>query len=374
MGNKQSGPIPVTVPVTEPVTEAVAKPAPLYRFPPRPFPEPPVYTSQAENYIGEANPNLPIFKVRTINPSGDFAFWKDISERYPPMRRTLTGANVDRAGNILEFGFKVFLKLRLYPSFIHLIVDTFQFDTYMPDDIQVEDAIKILKDIATKPPQKGVGQEQQVIQILRAIPFEEANIHVVNSNTKEGLEAGSIDNYLSEYGNAMILSHGHVTVIRKIKGNYIFIDPHGEVEESPIAEMISYSLPFKKQLQQSQCVLQGTRGVCFLYAIFFMCYPDLSPSQLKQIVEAIFQRTRDLLEKNYRETHDFNIQEELGKYGYSKSIINENTKYDLYILAVMEDFLSSDPQEILSLPPEQRLQKRKTAGRRKKSKKTRRKK
>jgi len=363
MGNKQS--VPIAVPASVP--------DPSYKFPPRPFPEVPTYTNQAENYSTEASPDLPIFKLRNINPSGDFAFWKDISERYPPMKRTLTGANVDRAGNILEFGFKVFLKLRMYPNFIHLIVDTFQFDTYMPDNIRIEDAIKILKDIATKPPKRGIGQEQQLIQILRAIPFEEANIHLVNSHTKEGLEADSIDSYLSKYGNAMVLSHGHVTMIRKTStGNYILIDPHGEEEETPIAEMISYSLPFKKQLQQSQCVLQGTRGVCFLYAIFFMCYPDISPNQLKQIVEITFQRTRDFLETKYRETHDFSIQEELGKYGYSKSIINENTKYDLFILAVMEDFLLTDPQEILHLPPDQRLAKRKTAGRRRKSKKSKR--
>jgi hypothetical protein len=360
MGNKQSGPITV--------------------------PEPSRFTTEAGITAAQPNADLPIFNLRHINPSGDPKFWIDIAKRYPREVDRSRGEKENFDGETVgELGTQVLLKLRQYKNFIHIIFDIAQ-QSMSPetDTSTIAEALENIKNdtgnfkLRNRNDSKKSLDNNQIIKLLQTNSPEELNLHLVNSNTKEGLESGKIDSYLSSYGNALILISQHAMVIRKIQDQYYFIDSVGQNNDldptkkgHKIAGILSNALPPGKYIQESQCVLQSNRGVCMLYAILFMCYPDLSVVQLQEIVGETFQRTYNYLQNHpevVRKNQYSDEYTDFEQFYNSHSNIPIQIRNDLYVLAVMEDFLFTDQGDTRRLPPEQRLQVRKTAGKRRKTK------
>jgi hypothetical protein len=163
----------------------------------------------------------------------------------------------------------------------------------------------------------------------------------------------------------------HVTVIRKVDGKYNFIDSEAGKKGRIIPETLSKARPPGKSIEESMCILQSERGVCMLYAMLFMCYPDLSVVQLQEIIGETFQRTYTYLQNHPEVVKKNQYSDEYDEYENffrSNSSIPIQDRNDLYILAVMEDFLFTDQGPIRSLSPQERLARRKTAGKRRRRK------
>jgi hypothetical protein len=169
-------------------------------------------------------------------------------------------------------------------------------------------------------------------------------------------------------------SHASGAILEVTDTKYFYTDSVGDKyqtsEPSYLAsqtQVLSQALPPGKHIEESRCILQSSRGVCFLYALLFMCYPDLSVVQLQEIIAETFQRTYVFLEQYHAKNPYGGLEfyEEPYQFLRQDSQIPIYERSDLYVLAVMEDFLFTDQGPTRRLAPEQRLQKRKTAGRRK---------
>lgn len=360
---------------------------------PQPPVQPSVFTPEAGLVAIKPNADLPIFNLRNINPGrkvgekweekpDDPKFWIDIAKRYPYEERRKQREwkeGRESLDNEIELGAQVLIKLRSYKNFMYIINDLVRWGEGGGEEYNTAaEHLKRIKDkdgsYANSTMTMGVSQIFQYEHFNRE-NIDELTINYVNSITGEGLEPGKIDSYLSPYGNAMVIMRGHVTVIRKINDNYFFIDPLGnkyrtaetQSSQEGIPEILSKALPPGKHIEESMCIFQSNRGVCMLYSMLFMCYPDLSPVQLQEIIGETFQRTYTFLKewhaKNPYSIEYMNDSEE--NFYKESSGIPLAERNDLYILAVMEDFLFTDQGPIRRLPPEQRLAKRKTAGRRK---------
>jgi hypothetical protein len=309
----------------------------------------------ADFYADKSDPNLPVFNLRHINVSGDSKFWEDIGKRYP---------SIGSDDNVLELGHQILTKLMSYKNFIHIIVDI--------DGKYSSNTIADQKQLFNHFREKSVRDslpghlDTQLISMLKFFSPEELNIHLVNFSTGEGLEPGKLDNYLSVYGNAIVASQQHATVIRKKSdGNYIFINSQGKNSidrELTTYNVLKKAIPPGSILEETGCILQTTRGVCFLYAILFMSYPDLpiksySGDSLTKIINTTFQRVNKSWVPNIFVKYDL-----------------PSDRNDLYILALMEDFLFTDQTPFIRETSKQRLERRRTAGKRKqkRNKKTRR--
>jgi hypothetical protein len=317
MGNKQAVPVSASVPAPAPVS---------------------------------ARSELPILNLRNINPSGNPDFWTKLLLKYPIKNHGFTPDQMH------VFHRRLFHKLSTYYGFLHVI-----HDIYAPEEPRL--TIKEFKAYNASTFRSWLAPD-----VRTSLENPNMKIFFINTSTGEGLEPGRIDEYLSKYGNALV--HGcrptpHSMLIRKEPdGNYYFIDPHGGIQGSihlprmcPIIDRLEGALPPGKTLTQSQCAFQGQRGICVLWSVIFMCYPDLTLKDFEQIIKATFERTLNRLPT------------EAKKVAW-KFILDK----DLYALAVIEDFLMKDNlRELDAMTPEQRLQLRKTAGRRRKrSKKSRR--
>jgi hypothetical protein len=378
MGNKQSQ--PQGQPQGQPQVQAQV--------------QPPRITTNASLVAAKPDADLPIFNLRNINPSGDTQFWKDIAKKYPKPVFDRRKGQYEDSPEIFELATQVLIKLRSYKNFMHFIKDLVEDRQPVLFVEEMNTASKRLQERANKtgrylmPAKTEDGQIVQYEKFNSNSMHDDVNVHYVNSVTGEGLEPGKIYSYLSPYGNALVTMHSHATVIRKMPdGNYVYIDSDAYVKPNSTrrsgertSETLSKALPPGKHIEETMCILQSERGVCMLYSILFMCYPDLSVVQLQEIIGETFLRTYNYLQnhpevvKKNQYSDEYYEHERFFRPGNFNSDFSVEDRNDLYILAVMEDFLFTDQGPTRRLPPEQRLQVRKTAGRRrrKRSKKTRR--
>jgi hypothetical protein len=296
---------------------------------------------------------LPILNLRNINTDDTREFWDDIEARYP-VYEGKDQAEHDRVFEPIEkLQEQVMLKLSTFPEFLSIIFD-------------IDETEKRASEINTAGYPDNISPEfKKVIDSSLTLSFAlkytpQAKITLINSRTDE---AFNIDAALSPHGNALISACGHASILSKQPdGFYYVIDPQGTSEKgfySKACPLIPY---FQRQIPPGSesgihatdsCNFQTKRGVCFLWSIMFLCTPDLTDGKLRKIIETTFER-----------------HGEYDAEAHKRYLEN----FDLYTIAVMEDFVKSDQEIYKAMTAEERLAARSEAGgRRTRRRKTKRK-
>jgi hypothetical protein len=340
--------------------------------------------------------DLPILNLRNINPSGYASFWIALQKRIKSYKIPLARYYIQKIKNKL---------LNDFPKFMYSIIDISEFKKYLSGDrITNKQFLEILRTKRLRLHEDETGSYitfepawrfrrvddheddemsfTDVDDIIELYKNGEGRVHMVDTKTGEGFEPGRIDSYLSPYGNAMISACYHAMVISKQEdGNYLFIDPHGvysyveplfsplhgQASPCKIFPMIQRALPPGKTIIESRCMMQGELGVCFLWSFLFLCYPELTVKEIRNIATETFKK----MFKN-PDNRPEDVARYMGDVAVSFAYIGEQPNprpgmnylpYDLYVIAVMDDFLKSDQRKYDHLPPEEKLKIRQLAGR-----------
>jgi hypothetical protein len=291
---------------------------------------------------------LPILNLRNINPGDTKEFWDDIEARYP-IYEGKDRAEHDRVFQPIEkLQKQIMLKLSTFPTFLSIIFD-------------IDDPTKPASEISTQGYPAQISPEfKQIIDGSLTLSFAlehtpQAKITLINSRVNEPF---NIDAALSPHGNALISACGHASIISKQEDGFFYvIDPQGTSEGSVYSKACPLIPFFKGQgidiHATDSCKFQTKRGVCFLWSILFLCAPDLTDGKLKNTIELTFGRHGEYNEELYKHYLEH---------------------FDLYAIAVMEDFVKSDQEMYKAMTAEERLAARSEAGgRRTRRRKTKRK-
>lgn len=296
---------------------------------------------------------LPILNLRNINPEDTKEFWDDIEARYPIYEGKDPAEHERVFQPIEQLQKQIMLKLSTFPTFLSIIFD-------------IDDPEKRASQVNTAGYPAQISPEfKKIIDGSLTLSFAlehnpAAEITLINSRSDE---AFNIDAAVSPHGNALISACRHASIISKQEdGFYYVIDPQGTSEGSVYSKACPLIPYFKGQgidiHSTNSCKFQTKRGVCFLWSILFLCTPDLTDGKLKNIIQTTFERHGEYNEELYRHYLEH---------------------FDLYAIAVMEDFVKSDQEVYKAMTAEQRLAARSEAGdrrtrRRKPTRKTRQKK
>jgi hypothetical protein len=182
---------------------------------------------------------------------------------------------------------------------------------------------------------------------------------LINTRTDEPF---NIDAALSAHGHAYISACGHASILsRQPDGFYYLIDPQGSSEGTFYSKACPLLAYFKKQIPEgssvgvhetNDCYFQTTRPVCFLWSIMFLCTPELTDGKLRKIIESVAESYAYTVTTNEKGEEDWNFSQ-ADKDHFYKNL-------DIYVIAVMEEFVKSNQ----AMTAEEYSEARLTAGKR----------
>jgi hypothetical protein len=308
---------------------------------------------------------LPVLKLRSIGYDGDNKkpkeFWNDIERRYPVYQgaREDNPSAYDLANKPIDtLQQQVMLKLSTFPTFMSIIFDI---EIIYPGRKASTISTEGYPDSLTPEFKELIDRHQTLSFALQHNPT--AKITLINSKSDEPF---NIEDALSQYGHALISACGHASILTRDKtGVYKIIDPYGfrpedshYVQDCPLEKYFQKNLPGRHVYYTGECKFQQKREVCFLWSIMYLCAPELI-SQMNKIIDAT------------AESYSYN--DDWSKYSpEDKAHFNENL--DIYVIAVMEEFVAGDQEQYKAMSPEEYSEVRSEAGgRRTRRRKTKRK-
>jgi hypothetical protein len=299
----------------------------------------------------------PILKVRTIDSEGEGKkpreFWNSIEERYPVYEGEDYAEEERIFKPILDLQQAVIKKLLQFPNFLSVIYDINEPGV---------DANKI----STAGFPDNMGEEMKRLMqkhsTLRLIRDYNPNVKISFINLQES-GAFNIDASLSPQGNALILAGGHVMFLAKQDGFYYFYDPEGTCRDSSFSKKCSIVEFLEKQIPEGSeggihatntCKFQKKRGVCFLWCVLYLFYPELTDGKLAKIIDSVAESYAHTITTNEKGEEDWKFSQA------DKDHFYENL--DIYVIALMEDFVASDQESYKAMSAEEYSEARLTKG------------
>jgi len=224
--------------------------------------------------------------------------------------------------------------------------------------------LKHVKDVsALSPIQKGVQIVGDVTSfglnpVIRTVT-DKVLIPIVKGCRQEELDLlspsamGTIDKYIGSSHSVMISESEHATIVKKQPdGTYLHFNSHGVTREDKLIKKLQNFVGPDKTLVHSTCPrFQGTRGVCLLWSLLFIVFPEKSGDELWKMLNAAHER-QQIFE------HPF---------ARAMPLYVKDVSSDLILIAMFENFVEMTDRKLDELPPSIKAKLRTALGGRRKT-------
>jgi hypothetical protein len=237
----------------------------------------------------------------------------------------------------------IYRLIALYPGLLKHVKDVSALST-------IEKGVQIVGDVGSLGFNAALRTvtDKVLIPIVKGCRQEELDLLTPSA-------MGTIDKYLGSSHSVMISESEHATIVKKQQdGTYLHFNSHGVTREDKLIKKLQNFVGPDKTLVHSTCPrFQGTRGVCLLWSLLFIIFPEKSGDELWKMLNAAHER-QQIFE------HPF---------ARAMPLYVKDVSSDLILIAIFENFVEMTDRKLDELPPSIKSKLRTALGGRRKTRK-----